>query len=169
MNRAEREISAGAIVFRREGKEIKFLLLYHGRGYWNFPKGKIEKGERLFQTFLREVEEETGISRKDMKIAPNFRTTDKYLFFRGGRPVFKIVIFYLVETKKQAIAVSKEHDGYAWFSPNDAVVVSKFKNSKTIIKSAYAFIRNPYLQKQDKSPARLSRARVPGDKANSKR
>lgn len=168
MTETEREISAGAIIFRRDKGGIKFLLLYHGRGYWNFPKGKIEKGERLFQTFLREVEEETGINRKDMKIAPNFRTADKYLFFRGGRPVFKVVIFYLVETKKRAIAVSQEHEGYAWFSPSDAVAVSKFKNSKVIIKRAYAFINHPNPQKQ-KSAARFSRARLSGDKTNTKR
>ena len=140
MARTEREISAGAIIFRREGKLVKFLLLYHGRGYWNFPKGKIEKGERSFQTFLREVEEETGIARKDMKIIPGFRITDKYFFSRAKRPIFKIVIFYLVETRKRNILVSGEHEGYAWFLPKEAVAVSKFKNSKQIIRNAYAYI-----------------------------
>lgn len=141
MARAEREISAGAIIFRREGKLIKFLLLYHGRGYWNFPKGKIEKGERSFQTFLREVEEETGISRKDMRVIPGFRITDRYFFFREKQPIFKVVIFHLVETKKHLITVSEEHEGYAWFLPQQAVATSKFKNSKKIIRRAFEFIR----------------------------
>lgn len=141
MAHTEREISAGAVIFRREGKEIKFLLLYHGGGYWNFPKGKIEKGERSFQTFLREVEEETGISRRDMKIVQNFRVTDKYVFFRKKRPIFKIVIFYLVETRKRDVKLSWEHEGYGWFLPHEAVAISKFKNSKNIIQKAYAFVK----------------------------
>ncbi|MFY9461747.1 MAG: NUDIX domain-containing protein [Candidatus Sungiibacteriota bacterium] len=143
MAKTEREISAGAVIFRKEGKDIKFLLLYHDRGYWNFPKGKIEKGERLFQTFLREVEEETGIARRDMKIIPGFRVTDKYFFFREKRPIFKIVIFYLVETKKRDIRISHEHEGYGWFLPGDAMRISKFKNSKDIIRKAYSFIEHP--------------------------
>ncbi len=140
MAKTEREISAGAIIFRREGKLIKFLLLYHGRGYWNFPKGKIEKGERSFQTFLREVEEETGISRKEMRVIPGFRITDKYFFLREKRPIFKIVIFYLVETRKHKIDVSEEHEGFGWFLPKEAIAISKFKNSKKIIRNAYAHI-----------------------------
>lgn len=144
MTRTEREISAGAVIFRREGKNTKFLLLYHGKGYWNFPKGKIEKGERSFQTFLREVEEETGIARRDMKIIPVFRVTDKYLFFRQQKPIFKIVIFYLVETHKRDIKLSHEHEGYGWFAPKDAIHISKYRNSKAIIKKAHDFIEHPH-------------------------
>lgn len=162
MASAEREISAGAIIFRREGKAVKFLLLYHGKGYWNFPKGKIEKGEQSFQTFLREVEEETGISRKEMRVVPGFRVTDKYFFFREKRPIFKIVIFYLVETRKRVINVSEEHDGYGWFSPKEAVVISKFKNSKYIIRNAYAFISRGW-------HGRVSGAGLSGNKAHTKR
>lgn len=162
MARTEREISAGAVIYRRDGKEVKFLLLYHDKGYWNFPKGKIEKGEQSFQTFLREVEEETGISRKEMRIVPDFRVTDKYFFFREKRPIFKIVIFYLVETRKQKIDVSGEHEGYAWFLPREAIAISKFKNSKAIIQKAYAFINR---SRHD----RISSASVSGNKAHPKR
>src|SRR3989344_8750523 len=138
---AHREIASGAVVFRRvperhgrgKGTEIQFLLMYHGNGYWNFPKGKMEPGERSFQTFLREVEEETGVARRDMRIIDGFRATDKFFFFREQKPVFKIVIFYLVETRKHEIKISKEHDGYGWFTLRDAVAISKFKNSKLLI------------------------------------
>lgn len=154
VDRTEREISAGAVIFRREGKLIKFLLLYHGRGYWNFPKGKIEKGERSFQTFLREVKEETGISQREMRIIPGFRVTDKYVFFRSKKPIFKIVIFYLVETKKRKIEVSEEHDGYAWFLPKDAVTISKFKNSKRILNNAYEFVNKRHAKQISNSGIR---------------
>jgi len=40
-----REISAGIIIYRRTLKGPKFLLLYHGNNYWNFPKGKIENAK----------------------------------------------------------------------------------------------------------------------------
>ncbi len=61
------QISAGAVIFRRESDgTVKFLLLYHGKNYWNFPKGKLEAGERAIAAFLREVREETGLGEPDL-------------------------------------------------------------------------------------------------------
>jgi hypothetical protein len=44
--RQEKIVSAGIIVFRKSKEGTKFLIMYHGRGYWNFPKGKLEQSER---------------------------------------------------------------------------------------------------------------------------
>ncbi len=75
----KRVISAGAVIFRRDRDgQLLFLLLYYGRNYWNFPKGKIEEGERATQAFLREVEEETGLKRNDLHLFSGFRTTERF-------------------------------------------------------------------------------------------
>lgn len=139
----KRQISAGAVIFRREPHgHIKFLLLYHGKNYWNFPKGKLEGDELATSAFLREVEEETGLRRPDMKILSGFRATDRYVFFaKGTKEIFKVVIFYLVETKKREITVSPEHDGYSWFTYREALRIAKFKNTRNIIKQAHEFIQ----------------------------
>jgi 8-oxo-dGTP pyrophosphatase MutT (NUDIX family) len=157
MSNIKQQISAGAIVFRREPTGgVKFLLMYHGKGYWNFPKGHLEQGEGSMAAFLREVEEETGLKRSDLSIISGFKATDRFSFFEGRdyhrraheksqnprvrSTIFKIVILYLVETKRREITVSEEHEGFGWFSPKDAVAISKFKNTKDIIKRAYEFI-----------------------------
>lgn len=144
-----RIISAGAVIFRRvQLGEVLFLLLYHGKNYWNFPKGKLEQGERAMTAFLREVEEETGIKGHELKVIPGFRMTDRYLLF-GGRPgekdkgrAFKIVIYYLVETRKREIAVSHEHAGFGWFRYPEALRISKYQNTKNILKKAHEFIQS---------------------------
>ncbi|MBI4132105.1 MAG: NUDIX domain-containing protein [Candidatus Sungbacteria bacterium] len=157
-----RVISAGAVIFRRgrdlpdrqAGGHLKFLLLYHGRNYWNFPKGKLEEGERATQAFLREVEEETGLKHQDMRVLSGFRATDRYTFFdRYAQPatsnakpaaergqVFKIVIYYLVEARTRHIAISEEHEGFAWFTYREALKVARYKNTQAILKQAYEFI-----------------------------
>src|SRR3989344_5743232 len=77
-------ISAGFIIFRRnpEVDDIQFLLLYHGRNHWSFPKGRLERGERVEAASFREVEEETGLGKTDLHVISVFRTTDRY-FMRG--------------------------------------------------------------------------------------
>ena len=53
----KKEISAGFVVFRKTEEGLKFLLLYHGHNYWNFPKGKIESEERSLEAAFRETKE----------------------------------------------------------------------------------------------------------------
>jgi len=131
-----REISAGFIIYRRTKEGVRYLLLYHGGNYWNFPKGKIEAGERSFRAALRELKEETGLRRSDLIFREYFRTTDKYMFFRGKERIFKIVIFYLAESKSGDVRLSHEHEGYGWFLHRDAARIIRFRNLKAILKQA---------------------------------
>ena len=62
--------AAGGIV----EKEGKFLLIYR-RKVWDFPKGKLDKGETIENCAVREVEEETGVKVKlDKKIEAVWHT-----------------------------------------------------------------------------------------------
>jgi 8-oxo-dGTP pyrophosphatase MutT (NUDIX family) len=55
-------LAAGAVVWRRHGDSIE-LLVVHRPKYddWTFPKGKVDRGERLPATAVRETLEETTV------------------------------------------------------------------------------------------------------------
>ena len=55
--------AAGGVVknFKNE------ILLIHRRGFWDLPKGKIEKRETIKDAAIREVKEETGIKNVEIK------------------------------------------------------------------------------------------------------
>ncbi|MBI3046160.1 MAG: NUDIX domain-containing protein [Candidatus Harrisonbacteria bacterium] len=154
-----REISAGIIIYKREkdrdGKvDTKYLLLYHGRGYWNFPKGKLEAGERGYDAALREVTEETGISPRLLRVVRDFKMTDKYIYQWEGQKIFKIVIFFLAQATKPEIKLSYEHEGYGWFLHNDAQKLLKHRNSKSILKNAHDYLRRKSVPRSPQNPAR---------------
>ncbi|MBC7074429.1 NUDIX domain-containing protein [Candidatus Parcubacteria bacterium] len=139
------EKSAGAVIFKREGNKILYLLLHYpgashraNSNYWDFPKGHIEKGEKLKETVKREIKEETGL--EEIKFVKGFKETIKYFFNWQGETVLKFVTFYLVEAKKNEIQISPEHIGYGWFSFKDALKKLKFENSKEILKKANQFL-----------------------------
>ena len=135
-------ISAGIIIFRKTTKGIKFLLLYHGHNYWNFPKGRIETGERSWQSALREVREETGLKNTELRFIENFKTYERFVMGRGKDGVFKIVILYLAETRQPNITVSDEHEGYGWFTFSEARrVLSRYPENIRILTTAYDFLR----------------------------
>ena len=148
-----KEKSAGAIIYRKEDGVNHYLLLHYApsekgkRGQWGFAKGHVEKGETEEQTARREIFEETGI--KDLKIIPGFKESEKYFFrqvyglqgeARKKAPwVFKLVIFFLAETKTKEIKISDEHIGFIWLPIEDAIKKTTFKNSKKLLNVANDF------------------------------
>lgn len=157
-----REISAGIIIYRKTDEGIKFLILYHGRGYWNFPKGKIESlpaklangeisagREKSWQAAVREIREETGLKLSDLKFKKKFKAYEKFVFHRGKERIFKIVIFYLAEAKKPEVRISREHEGFGWFTYKEALrILGKYRDSQRVLSQAHDFIghkQNPHL------------------------
>ena len=129
-----REISAGAIIVRKTPDGYKFLLLHYELGHWEFAKGHIEPGEDEHETVRREVAEETGIT--DIVFVEGFRETIRYFFRWKESRIFKIVVFFLVQTSREVVKLSSEHIGYEWLSFEDALNRLKFKNSKMILEKA---------------------------------
>jgi len=152
-----REKSAGAIIYRKELGNIYYLLLHYPSknkrgGHWEFAKGHVEEGENEEETVRREVAEETGI--KDLKILPGFKHHMKYFFRqykeniteehmkKGKSPwIFKLVTFFIAETKNKDVKISHEHTGFLWLSIEEAIKKTTFKNSKKLLKEADDFIR----------------------------
>lgn len=132
------EKSAGAVIFSRADKKIEYLLLHYQAGHWDFPKGNIEKGEKLEETVKREVKEETGI--EDIKFISGFKESIKYFYKLKGRNIFKIVTFFLAETETKKVKISWEHIGYQWLSYQEAIAQLTFKNAKEILKKANHFL-----------------------------
>ena len=152
-----KERSAGAIIFRKEGKRIYYLILHYPSGHWDFAKGHIEKGETEKETARREIKEETGIEK--IKFIPRFKEKINYFFYRDYQDqekppslsssktsnkvlVFKEVVFYLVETKEKKIKISFEHQGYEWLEYQEAIKRVTFKNAKAVLKKANEFLKN---------------------------
>lgn len=132
------EKSAGAVVFRKEGKIPLYLLLRYEAGHWDFPKGNIEKGESIEETVRREIKEETGI--EDVEFLEGFQTEIKYFYRSKGENIFKIVIFLLASTETDKVKISFEHLGYQWLPYEEALKEITFKNAKEILKKANNFL-----------------------------
>ena len=146
-----KEKSAGAIIFRKEAGNIYYLLLHYPSGHWEFPKGHIEGKETEEETVKREAMEETGIS--DLIILPGYKKYIKYFFRqykenvseedrrRGKTPwVFKLVVFFIAETKTKDVKISSEHTGFVWLPIEEAIAKTTFKNSKKLLKEANDFL-----------------------------
>jgi len=74
--------AAGGLV-KNEKDEI---LMIFRRDYWDFPKGKLDKNEKLETCALREVEEETGLKNIELK---KYLLTTYHTYHEGTRHILK--------------------------------------------------------------------------------
>jgi len=135
-----KETSAGIVIFRRENSKILFLLLHYPSGHWDFVKGKMEKGETIQQTAIRETREETGIT--DVILVKDFEEWIEYNFQFQGEIVHKKVVFFLGETKTKDISISHEHLDYIWMDYLSAMDKTTFNNAKTVLTKSYSLLKS---------------------------
>ena len=133
-----KELSCGAIVFRKHKDSIKYLLLHYSAGHWDFPKGNEEKNETKEQTAAREIKEETGID--GIEFVDEFKETMKYFYKKGEETIYKEVVFFVAQSATDEVTLSKEHIGYAWLSYDDAFKKLTFNNAKELLRKANQFL-----------------------------
>lgn len=133
------EVSAGGIVFRRDGERTLFLLIRDSYRNWGFPKGHLEDGEEPSVAALREVSEETGLGSLELR-AP-IETIDWNFRFRG-RLIHKTCHFFLIETVDRRTAPQREEGITAcrWASYDQAVEMLSYENARTVLQQAHALL-----------------------------
>lgn len=95
---------AGGGLIINEKNEILFI---HRRGFWDLPKGKIEKEETIKECAIREVKEETGI--KKVKVISRLTVT-RHQYKQKGVRYLKFVRWYIMESKSQELVPQLEED-----------------------------------------------------------
>jgi len=97
--------------------ETDKMLLIHRRGFWDLPKGKIEKGEKKKAAAIREVEEETGIS--DIVLHNKILTTRHTYRLKGVRVLKKSYWYYMSAPNQKLVPQTEEDIEQAhWVSMN---------------------------------------------------
>lgn len=89
---------------RPEGKQLA--------GLWEFPGGKVEKGESPEQTIIRELQEEIGVETKASCLAPLTFASHPYEDFHLFMPLYVCRRFW-------GIAQPLEGQQLKWVRPKD--------------------------------------------------
>jgi 8-oxo-dGTP pyrophosphatase MutT (NUDIX family) len=142
-----REFSAGGLVCRRVRGEWTMCLagrrIHAGSDLvWILPKGHVEEGERMEDTAIREVREETGL---DAEIIGRLGDVT-YWYARHeweGKParIFKRVRFFLMLFRGGRFADrDQEMDDVRWFSLDRAGTLLAYANERSLMPRAYELL-----------------------------
>jgi 8-oxo-dGTP pyrophosphatase MutT (NUDIX family) len=108
--------AAGGIV-RNKNEKVLFIKRL---GFWDFPKGKMEKGESPEQTAVREVEEETSV--KGIEISHQLPST-WHVYKLNEEWVLKKTYWYEMKSDNDSKPIPQKEEDIEiaeWRNPEDA-------------------------------------------------
>ena len=102
--------AAGGVVYNTKNE----ILLIHRRGFWDLPKGKMEDGETIEETAIREVEEETGLTNvmilKPILFKELANTATYHSYSINGKPAMKISYWFEMKTDFAAALIPQTEE-----------------------------------------------------------
>jgi 8-oxo-dGTP pyrophosphatase MutT (NUDIX family) len=132
-------VAAGGVVFREGEEGIEIVLVSRrSSGLFALPKGKVDPGEQVEQTAVREVREESGLEAEILEELGEVR----YWFTDENRErVDKVVHFFLMRPVGGDMADhDHEFDDVGWYHLAEAERLLTHKNQLHILHRAAALI-----------------------------
>ncbi|WP_235969793.1 NUDIX hydrolase [Pedobacter planticolens] len=119
--------AAGGLVENAKGE---FLFIFRNKK-WDLPKGKVEKGEKVKDTAVREVEEECGvkIEKREERLCKTY-----HIYELGGKVILKRTSWYKMFVKGSPKLIPQKEEGIttaSWVAPLGIKV--KMKNTYPLI------------------------------------
>lgn len=137
--------AAGAILWREENGKLLVALIHRNRNNdWSWPKGKVDKGESLPETAVREISEETGLK---IKLGPHLKVVNYKI--PNGTP--KEVHYWAARVSAKALANSKfkpseEVESVEWRTPSEARKLLSYEHDDEVLDALLELHKNNQLR-----------------------
>jgi len=132
-------IQVEAIIFRRKGSIVEYLLLKRlpeRNGFWQPVTGGVEEGENLEEALRREIEEETGV-----KGFISIMEGIHYYEFADPVPNREYAFGVEVSPNEKVTLDGKEHSEYCWCDLQEALRLLHWEENKEAFKKLDDYLR----------------------------
>lgn len=133
------QVSSGGFIFfiKKETNQVFVLLIKNRKGEYWIPKGKLESGEDQLSAAFREIEEEVGLSKEQIRYI-DFCFLDKYTYMEGQKLLGKELYINVFDARDQYKPRSGDDEiditGVDWYDYEKALEIISF-NRNELVKS----------------------------------
>ena len=137
------QVSSGGFIFfnKKDTRQVFVLLIKNRKGEFWIPKGKLEKNEDQLSAAFREIKEEVGFSKEQIKYI-DFCYLDKYTYKEGEKLLGKELYINIFEANEQYIPTPEDGEiditNADWYEYENARDIISF-NKNELVKSKQIF------------------------------
>lgn len=137
--------AAGAVCWREEKRELLVAIVHRVRYQdWTFPKGKVDPGETLAETAVREIKEETGLK---VKLGVPLST----MTYPIEKSKNKVVHYWATRVSDKILADSKfkpneEISEVVWLNAEQAFAKLSYQHDRTLLEEVLILRKNGMLK-----------------------
>lgn len=139
------------VALRRADDRVEALLLRRAgpylRGVWSYVAGHVEADEAGWQTAIRELHEETGLT-PDVLYATSFC---EQFYLPGEDCIMLVPAFVAWIDSDQAVVLDSEHDAHHWLDFDQAVDALPFGSQRAL----YEHVRREFIQRTPSSALQI--------------
>ncbi len=122
-------------IFKEKEHKIKFLLLKRASyqtypDIWQMVTGKIKRGEKAYESAMRELFEETGLVAEEIYSVPIVNS----VYLPASDEISLIPVFVCRVKENSKVKISPEHSDFLWASPSKAIKLLNWEGQKQAVR-----------------------------------
>ena len=132
-----------AHIIRQTKNNLEFLLMKRAEhekypGIWQMVTGEIMPNEKAYQTAIREINEETGLSPEKFWIVPNINS-----FYSPEQDLICLLpVFAALVNHNIPVKISDEHVEYKWVNKIEAQKLLAWPGQRESVEIIYNYFVN---------------------------
>ena len=129
-------LGCSAVIFDEKREKI-FLTKRADNGLWCLPGGGVDPGECVEETIIREVQEETGLTVRVLRLVGVYSDPDWLVIYPNDNAVQIVALNFEVEITAGKPGLSNETSDWGYFSLEEIAKLEMLLNHEIRIKDAF--------------------------------
>ena len=134
---AKLSVGCSATIFDRSREKV-LLTRRSDNGLWCLPGGHMDPGESTTEACIREVQEETGLEARVVRLIGIYTDPNRITEYADGNRYQMVALNFEAETIGGELSLSDETTDYGYFSPAEMAGLELMPNHEVRIADSFA-------------------------------